>query len=75
MNLGTTVMEKMTAMLRATDSKLKEFADEPYGTTKLTAAQQRQRIKNMTPQELNQLINQYGVDDVNAWLNKYWKEK
>jgi hypothetical protein len=75
MNIATSSMEKMTAMLRATDKKLKEFADEPYGTVKLTAAQQRERIKKMTPEQLQNLINRYGPDSVNEWLRRYWEEQ
>ena len=74
MNLATESMQKLTHILYNTDAKLKEWGKEPYGTRKLTAAQQRERIKNMTPQDLMALIDEHGEQEVNAWLSKYWRE-
>lgn len=74
MNLMTNAMEKLTKMLVNTDSKLKGYATEPYATKKLTPGEQREKIKNMTSGELLALINERGIDAVNEWLNKYWRE-
>ena len=74
MNLATNTMEKLTKMLDNTDAKLKEYGKEPYGVKKLTHVEQRKSIENLTTPELLSMIDQYGVEDVNAWLQKYWKE-
>ena len=62
-------------MLVNTDQKLKDMGIEPYGKRKLTAKQQRERIKNLTPGELWQMIQEHGEDEVNALLQKYWQEE
>jgi len=74
MNLITLSMEKLTKMLKQTDAKLKEYGAEPYGQRRLTDKEQRERIQNLTQQELLTMIDQYGPEDVNKMLNKYWKE-
>lgn len=74
MNILTNSMEKLTKMLNATDSKLKGMADLPYGTRKLSSREQRQRFENLTPEEVARMIEEYGVNEVNAYLNKYMED-
>ena len=71
MNLMTTTLQKMTDMLIATDNKLKDFGAEPYKTKKATAKEQRERIKNLTPGELYQMIQEHGVEGVDDWIRRY----
>lgn len=70
----TNTMQRLTKMLLNTDEKLKQMGTEPYGVRKLTAKEQRERIANMTPQEMTNLIKEHGIEEVNDWLNKYWRE-
>ncbi len=74
MNLLTNSMERLTNMLVNCDTKLKAYGVEPYGQRELTDREQRDRIKNMSENDLLALIEQHGVQEVNAWLNKYWRE-
>lgn len=74
MNLQTNAMERLTKMLVDCDTKLKTYGVEPYGMRKLTDKEQRERVKNMTPGELESLIVEYGEAPVNKLLNKYWQE-
>lgn len=74
MNILTSAMNKMTKMMIQTDAKLKEYGAEPYGQRKLTDKEQRDKVANLTSQELMTMIEEHGREDVNKWLNKYWKE-
>ena len=74
MNILTSAMNKMTKMMIQTDAKLKEYGSEPYGQRKLTDKEQRDKVANLTSQELMAMIEEHGREDVNAWLQKYWKE-
>ena len=74
MNIMTNAMEKVTNMLLESDSKFKKYGTEPYGIRELTEKEQRERFENLTPQELKAMVDQYGPDEVNAWLQKFWKE-
>ena len=71
MNVMTQAMEKLTDMLYKSDATLKKMGAEPYGMRKLTPTEQRKAFENLTPQSLNELINEHGVDDVNEWLSKF----
>ena len=51
------------------------MATEPYGLRKLTPKEQRDRFENLTSEELMAMIEQHGEDEVNAWLQKFWKEE
>lgn len=74
MNFLTNSMNRVTKMLMNVDGKLKDYGKEPYGVRKLTPQEQRERIQNMSPEELYGLIQEHGVDSVNQWLQKYWQE-
>lgn len=74
-NLMTVVMEKVTELLIATDRKLKTYGATPYGTRKATHGEQEERIKNLTVDEMANLINTHGYDEVSKWLNRYRREK
>lgn len=71
MNLMTETMKKMAEILIATDQRLKEFGAEPYRTKKLTARQQRDRIAKLTPEDLRELVDTYGIEEVNDWIKRY----
>ena len=75
MNIATNSMLKLTKMLLNTDAKLKEMGTEPYGTRKATPKEQRERVKNLTEGELMAMIDEHGIEDVNVWLRKFWKEE
>lgn len=70
MNITTNAMQKLTNMLVNTDKKLEEMGTEPYGIRKLTAKEERERFKNLTPGELWNMIQTYGKPAVNEWLQK-----
>ena len=74
MNIMTNSMNKMHKMLSQADAKLKAYGAEPYGTRKATAKEKQERYDNLTPQELQAMIDERGVDEVNAWLQKFYKE-
>lgn len=74
MNIMTNAMERVTQMLLEQDAKFKKYGVEPYGVRQLTAKEQREKFENLTPQELKSMVEQYGQDEVNAWLQKFWKE-
>ena len=74
MNIMTSAMNKMHKMLSQADAKLKEYGAEPYGTRKATVKEQQERYDNLTPQELQSMIDERGVDAVNEWLQKFYKE-
>lgn len=74
MNPMTNAMNKMTKMMIQTSDKLGEYGAEPYGQRKLTDKEQREKVANLTPQELSSMIEEHGRESVNEWLNKYWKE-
>jgi len=71
MNPATNSMEKLTQMLRNTDTKLKEMGKTPYGARKATEKEQRDMFENLTESKLIDLIERYGEDKVNTWLNKF----
>jgi hypothetical protein len=62
-------------MMSLTDDKFKKMGTEPYGVRKITPVEDRQRYQNLTQDGLLDMINQYGVDDVNKWLWKHMKEE
>lgn len=72
-NILTNSMNRLTKMLSLTDQKLKEMGTIPYGTVKLSPKQQREIYENLTQEDLIRLVNEHGVDQVAAWLDK--KEK
>ena len=74
MNILTESMEKLTKMLVNTDQKLKGMATLPYGTRKLSSYEQRKRFESLTPEDVAQMIEQYGVNETNAYLNKYMED-
>jgi len=71
MNIATNSMEKLTGMLRNTDAKLKEMGKIPYGVKKATKREQRDMFENLTESKLIDLVERYGEEKVNAWLNKF----
>lgn len=64
------ILERFTAM----DNQLKQYGAEKYGMVKATEKQQRDRYRNLTPQELARMIDEQGPDEVNKWLGKYMEE-
>ena len=70
-NLMTSAMNRMTDMLIRTDEKLAEYGVTPYAIRKATVKEQREQFKNLTPGELRNLIETYGVDEVNNWLGRF----
>jgi len=70
-NLMTNAMEKMTQMLIKTDEKLAKYGVEPYGMKRTTAKEQREMFDNLTPGELENMLQTYGPDAVNEFLGKY----
>ena len=73
MNLATETMNKMTEMLKNIDQKYKEFAAEPYGTRKLSAREQYEQYKNLTPEKLIDTLaslDSKGFKAFNEWLYK-----
>ena len=71
MNLLTESMERLTKMLVNTDSKLKGMATLPYGTRKLSSSEQRKNYENLTQEQLMDMLEEHGVDSVNAWLSRF----
>ena len=74
MNAATNSMNRLTKMLFNIDDKLKKMGTEPYGRRKATAKEQKDRVQNLTSQELLTMIDQHGAESTNEWLQKYWKE-
>jgi len=73
MNIATQSMEKMTKILRAVDKKYKEYATEPYGQKKLTAKEQMDMYRSMTPEKLFNALDTMDSDQFrkfNDWLYK-----
>ena len=73
MNIATNSLQKLTQMLVNADRKLKEYGKEPYGQRKLTDREQRERVENLTQEELMAMIEEHGVESTNEWLSKYWE--
>jgi len=72
-NIMTIVMGRMTDMYKAMDKQIvKNYdGDMPYAMKKATEKEKRERFENLTPQELPELIKEYGWDEVNEWVGKY----
>jgi len=68
MNIATLSMEKMTQLLKAIDDKYQQYASEPYGVRKATPKEQLEMYKNLSEAQLYELLEKYGVDEVNKWL-------
>lgn len=71
MNLMTDSMEKLTRILRKTDSKLKEYGREPYGVRKATPSEQREMYENLTVPQFYELVDKHGLEAVNKWLRRF----
>ena len=74
MNILTNAMNKVYRTLSQTDAKLKEYGKEPYGVTKLTPKEQRERFENMTMPEFMALLEEHGEEEVNEAIRKSRKE-
>ncbi len=70
MNLMTDSMERLTNMLKLTDSKLKGYGAEPYGQRKATPKEQREMYENLTEEQYWELIDEHGEKAVNDWMNR-----
>ena len=68
MNIATNVMEKMTRMLRNTDTKLKAMGETPYRTRQATPKEQKEMYENLTEAGLYEMIEKEGIEAVNKWL-------
>lgn len=78
MNIATNTMQKMTNMLRAIDGKYKVYATEPYGQKKLSAKEQMDLYKSMTPEKLLNALDTLDSDSFrkfNEWLFKMEKKE
>lgn len=71
MNLMTNSMERLTKMLKQTDSKLKAYGVEPYGQRKATPKEKAEMVRNMTPQQFFDLVDRVGLDKANQLLARY----
>jgi hypothetical protein len=71
MNLATETMKKLTNMLTNTDSKLAEWGKEPFATRKITPTEDRLRFQNLTQDDLLDMIEKHGYEDVNKWIQKH----
>jgi len=67
-NLLTNSMERMFKLLSVTDQKLGEMATLPYRTRKLSSAEQRVRIDNLTEADAVELVDEYGLEEVADWM-------
>lgn len=68
-NLMTDVSNKAFDYLKLFDKKVKRYAGEmPYGKVKVTPKEDRERFNNLTPGELQNLIQTHGRAGVNEWL-------
>jgi hypothetical protein len=70
----TEAMEKITGMLINTDNRLKDFGVMEYGTRKASQTEQRQRFENLSTEELTQMIERYGKNEVNKFLGRFMEE-
>ena len=75
MNIATNSMNRVTNMLLRVDAKLKKIGTEPYRQRKATLAEQKDRVKNLTPQEAELMREQHGIGGMNELLSKFWEEK
>jgi len=70
MNLATDVMLGIRERLGDFEEQAKKYAEEPYGTRKMTAQEEMDKYNNLTEAQLFEMIDKHGVDDVNKWMFK-----
>ena len=71
MNILTEAMSRATKLLKNVDGKFKDMGTEGYGLRPITDAEDRRKFKNLTQDDLLDMVQQYGYEDVEKWLSKH----
>ena len=74
MNLATEVMKGVRGRLGDFEKQVQKYAEEPYGTRKMTAQEEMDKYNNLTEAQLYEMIDKHGGDDVNKWMFRMEKK-